>query len=149
MKDLLNTFFKKKYKTAKKKQINVLQNENNIPLESKDDIMKEVENYYQKLYETEGINQNQINEYISHIKNILTPEESNSLNKPICETEIEQIIKEIANEKKALEKEFYAKFKEIIIPELSEIYNNTILSGRQPISPKNAIIKLLYKKEDQ
>ena len=58
-------FFKKK-KTAK--IIGFLLNETNIPLESKDDNIKEVENYYQKFYETEGINQNQINENLSHIK---------------------------------------------------------------------------------
>ena len=47
-----------------------------------------------------------------------------------------------------LPKEFYHKFQDILIPELCELYNNIVLSGKQPISQKNAVIKLLYKKGD-
>ena len=56
----------------------------------------------------------------------------------------------MANEKSPeedrLPKEFYANFKEIIISKLSEIYNNTILSGRQPISPKMLLLNYYIKK---
>ena len=91
-----------------------------------------------------------MNENLTHIKTKLTTQESSSLNKPIKENEIKQAIKELMDEKSpgddGLPKEFYAKFQEIIIPELSEIYNNILLSGRQPLSPKKCHNKTYLQK---
>ena len=44
--------------------------------------------------------------------------------------------------------EFYKSFKDVIIKPLTEIINSIWIQGNQPPSHKNALIKLLYKKED-
>ena len=47
-----------------------------------------------------------------------------------------------------LTKEFYVTFLDIFKTELCELFNNMKLANSEPISMKNAIIKLLYKKGD-
>ena len=44
--------------------------------------------------------------------------------------------------------EFYKTFLDVLTPELSEIFNNLKFSHNTPASWKNAIIKLLFKKND-
>ena len=45
-------------------------------------------------------------------------------------------------------KEFYDKYYHLLEENLSELYNNILLSMEQPQSQKNALIKLLFKKGD-
>ena len=47
-----------------------------------------------------------------------------------------------------LTKEFYITFLDIFKSELCELFNNMKLVNSEPISMKNAIVKLLYKKGD-
>ena len=144
---------KREQERGEDKQIIALINENNEILEQKENILSEIENFYTTLYHSNGINSKQMEENLKHVKQKITNEEQEQLNKWISEIEIRNAIKEMANEKSpgedGLPKEFYEKIKNIRIPELCEIYNNIILSAKQPLSQKNAIIKLIYKKDDQ
>ena len=45
-------------------------------------------------------------------------------------------------------KEFYDKYYHLLEENLSELYNNILLSMEQPQSQKNALIKLPFKKGD-
>ena len=47
-----------------------------------------------------------------------------------------------------LTKEFYITFEDLLVPIITEVINNVILSGRIPPSQENAIITLLFKKND-
>ena len=47
-----------------------------------------------------------------------------------------------------LPKEFYSKFQNLIIPQLTELINNITLSNRLPQSQNNAIVTLFFKKND-
>ena len=143
---------KREQERGEDKQITALINDNNEILEQKENILGEIENFYTTLYHSNGINKEQMEENLKHVKRKIKNDEQKQLNNWISEIEIHNAIKEMANEKSpgedGLPKEFYQKFKTILIPELCEIYNNIILSGKQPSSQKNAIIKLIYKKDD-
>ena len=47
-----------------------------------------------------------------------------------------------------LTKEFYQTFLDLIVDELGEMFNNILFQKKMPISLRNAIIALLYKKND-
>ena len=57
-------FFKQEKKSGETKQINTLINGNNDTLEQKNDILKEIENFYTELYKTENFNAKQAVEYL-------------------------------------------------------------------------------------
>ena len=145
-------YLKREKERGEDKQITALLNENNEIIEQKDKILNETEKFYTALYHSNGNNKEQMEDNLKHIKYKINTDEQKQLNEWISELEIQNAIKEMANEKSpgddGLPKEFYQKFKDILIPELCEIYNNIILSGKQPESPKNAIIKLIFKKGD-
>ena len=44
--------------------------------------------------------------------------------------------------------EFYMEFRELLVPELATLYNTIMVAGEAPLSMRNGIIKLLYKKND-
>ena len=145
-------YLKKEKERGEDKQIKVLLNESNEIIEQKDKILNETEKFYTALYYSNGNNKEQMEDNLKHIKYKINKDEQKQLNEWISEPEIQNAIKEMANEKSpgddGLPKEFYQKFKDILIPELCEIYNNIILSGKQPESPKIGIIKLIFKKGD-
>ena len=145
-------YLKKEKERGEDKQIKVLLNDSNEIIEQKDKILNETEKFYTALYYSNGNNKEQMEDNLKHIKYKINKDEQKQLNEWISEPEIQNAIKEMASEKSpgddGLPKEFYQKFKDILIPELCEIYNNIILSGKQPESPKNAIIKLIFKKGD-
>jgi hypothetical protein len=101
---------------------------------------------------TEGVDDKQIEENLKHIKLKLTVEDSESLNTEITEQEISQAIVGMKNDKSPGEdgiiKEFYHKFWDILKDEFVELFTKMKIEKEQPESHKNAIIKLLYKKDD-
>ena len=89
---------------------------------------------------------------LKHVTGRLNNDDVKTLNKPINEEGIENAITSMKNEKspgeEGLTKEFYVTFLDIFKTELCELFNNMKLANSEPISMKNAIVKLLYKKGD-
>ena len=148
-------FFQKDKQIKIQKHIDTIfkdDNDANEELKSKKAIMTEIEVFYQNLYKVEEIDEKQLDENLKHIKNKLDSEDRQLLNKPITTKEIEKAIKEMKEGKSpgedGLTKEFYEHFFDILREELCELYNNMVLSRKQPESQKNAIVKLLFKKGD-
>ena len=48
-----------------------------------------------------------------------------------------------------LSKEFYITFKDLLIEDMSEMLNNIPFNKKKPLSLRNAIITLLFKKRSQ
>ena len=75
----------------------------------------------------------------------------NEINKFINEKEIEIVIDSLNSDtapgSNGLTAEFYKIYKKIIT-DLYELFNNIFLKGKMPKSMRDAIIKLLYKKND-
>ena len=146
-------FFRKEKTTGQNKNIIILENENEENIEGKDNILKETEMFYKKLYQSTGTNQTQTNENLNHLKNTLNEDDQRELNEYFTTKEIEQVIKEMKNEKSpgddGIPKEFYEHFFNDMKEILTELFNNILLSNTMPNSHKNAIIKLIYKKNDQ
>ena len=79
-------------------------------------------------------------------------EHLNEINKLINEKEIEIAIDSLNSEAApgldGLTAEFYKIFKKTILTDLYELFNNIFLKGKMPKSMREAIVKLLYKKND-
>ena len=104
------------------------------------------------MYSTNGHDEKQMQENLKHVTGRLNNDDVKTVNKPINEEEIENAITSMKNEKSpgedGLTKEFYVTFLDIFKTELCELFNNMKLANSEPISMKNAIVKLLYKKGD-
>ena len=126
--------------------------EGNI-IENKDEILQRIENYYQKLYTTTKPNDKNIikvAQTLNHKK--LSNEDKQACENFISEQEVKNAIQEMKNNKSpgndGLPKEFYEVFWNELKYILPEVYNNIFLQGQMTESQRNAIIKLIYKKND-
>ena len=146
-------FFKKEKKTGQNGNITILKNSKDEEIEEEDEIIKEIENFYENLYKTNQVDKEQVTENLKFIKNELHENEQKELNEFFTSNEIKGIIKSMDNEKSpgkdGLPKEFYLHFFDNLEEILVELFNNIKFSSKQPKSHKNAIIKLIYKKHDQ
>ena len=80
-------------------QIHILLNSQSKEIESKNEILREVETFYKNLYQSEGNDKNQVRDNLTHIKKRLSEDDCKSLNRPIQENEIQHAIKNMKNEK--------------------------------------------------
>ena len=119
----------------------MLYDEENNLVESKEKIMKTAETFYTELYDSNRVDSNQIKANLNHIKSKLTPEENETLSKAITEEEIKTAIKQMSPGDDGLPKEFYNVFQKYLVSELSELYNNTLLFGKQPQSKEKCPLK--------
>ena len=112
----------------------------------------EIQNFYSSLYDTKIHNEIQTTDNLKYVKNKISAEEAKEHNKPFTEGKISKAIKQMNNEKSpgedGLTKEFYHTSLYLLSAELSELFNNIKLSHSTPKSWKNAIVKLLFKKND-
>ncbi len=145
-------YYKKEKSFGQKQQITILLNENDEEIESKNQILEEVRRFYRKLYETEGCNQDVAEDNLSHVKKKLSHETAQKLNCAITEKEVVTALEQQKMEKSpgedGLTAEFYMEFRELLVPELATLYNSIMVAGEAPLTMRNAIIKLLYKKND-
>ena len=146
-------FFKKEKHSGQNKNITILKNEDDETIEEKHQILNEIENFYSKLYSTNGSENKQMEENLKYINKTLTKENQKEINEHFTTKEIESAIKSMNNEKSpgedGIPKEFYNHFFDELKEILIELFNNIYFSTTLPSSHKNAIIKLLYKKNDQ
>ena len=134
------------------RQIDSLITQDQNEIDTKTDILKETQEFYQTLYQAEDIDRRQMHSNLEHIKQKLDQDDRDYLNRPISTQEIRKAITDMKNEKSpgndGLTKEFYHHFFDLLKDELCELYNNIKLSKTQPASQKNAIVKLLFKQGD-
>ena len=144
-------FFSKESNRGEKKQIRALKKKDDI-LQNEKEIMEEVTTFYEKLYRSEGVDSEKIKENLTFIENTLDKNDREMLNAFITEEEIKKVLREMKNNKSpgedGLSKEFYLEFENHLIEEMSELLNMIILEGKLPESQRNAIVTLLFKKND-
>ena len=145
-------FYDKNKTKPQTKQITLLKTDNDKNLETKDDILTETHKFYSRLYNTKPFNQEQTDKNLKYITDKLDKIHTDKLNEPFTEKEIRNVILNMKKDKSpgedGITAEFYKTFLDDLTPELSEIFNNLKLSHNTPASWKNAIIKLLFKKND-
>ncbi len=145
-------FFNKEKSRGQTKQITILKDKDDNDLKEQEDIMTEIKRFYKELYTSQGTNQNQIRENLQFIKNKITDEDKTELNNTITDEEIKKAITDMNNDKSpgedGITKEFYEHFYSILKHELHYLMNHVKRTKSLPNSQKNAIVKLLYKKND-
>ena len=118
------------------------------------EILKETKNFYKNLW---GINnfehENEQNDYLNILDQIKFDQEHlNEINKFINEKEIEIAIDSLNSDSApgsdGLTADFYKILKKKKITDLYELFNNIFLKGKMPKTMRQAIVKLLYKKND-
>ena len=127
-----------------------IQDLDNIYIEKKK-ILNSTHGFYQKLYLSQNINDNTINDYLENFNpTLLDDDEKKTLKTFLTEQEILHAIMEQKDNKSpgedGITSEFYKKFKLKIAPILSEVYNNIYIRENLTTSLQSGIIRLLFKK---
>ena len=120
-------YYKNELIRGQTKQITILKKDNAEEIETKTDILMEIQNFYSTLYDTKIHNETQTTDNLKYVKNKINAEEAKELNKPFTEEEISKATKQMNNEKSpgedGLTKEFYHTFLDLLSAELSELFN--------------------------
>ncbi len=129
------------------------QNDGNI-ISNDEGILKETGGYYDTLFETKNIPQEDINNYLDDLdfENKLTDSQKNKCDEKITTAEVSKVIKNLKCGKSpgcdGLTPEFYKKYWH----KISELYMNmireTYIEGELPYTLRKALIALLFKKGD-
>ena len=121
-------YYQREKERGQNKQILIINNERDEELGEKEEILQEIENFYTKLYKSEGACEQQMEDNLTHVKNKLTEQQQKEINEYIKEKEIYKALIEMKNEKSpgedGLPKEFYVTFFEELKDILVELYNN-------------------------
>ena len=125
-----------------------IRNNDDIIITNKEQIINEIHQFYQNLYESQDIDENRINDYVKNFSpKILTQEDDELIKGHIAKEEIRKAIKELCKDKSpggdGITAEFYQCFQNRLIPILQEVYNNIWLKGELTESMKNGIIQLI------
>ena len=118
--------------------------------EDKEEIKDNIHKLYTKLYESQKIDEEKINDYLENFNpNKINENEKQELNEFINEDEIIIAIKQLNNDKTpgedGLTAEFYKIFEIKLTPILYELYNNILLKNELSNTMKMGIITLIYK----
>ena len=144
-------FFSKEHNNGERKQIRSLLKGVEV-IQDQDRIMGEIETFYGKLYKAEGVEEECIEKMCKNVKGKISNEDRKALNKFITKEEIKEALHSMKNNKSpgedGISKEFFLTFENEIMEELCEMLNNILFKGKMPESLRNAIITLLFKKND-
>ena len=146
-----NIYNKIEIQKGQDKEINKVKNEDNHIVEEKEQILDTIHKYYQKLYTSQNIQENIIEEYLKTSKIPKLTSESNIKLKKIIITKdsVFKALKSFEPRKSpgmdGLNKEFYMAFWDLLGDDLTEILNNIIFSNKLSETMKNAIITIKYK----
>ena len=117
------------------------------------EILNQVNNFYQSLYTREEVDPEATTQLLQHVTNTLTDTDTDSLEDPIWEREVEKAIKESNNNKSpgpdGLTYEFYKTFESQMSEILTELYNNIHIRGRMEDGMRESYIRLIHKKGDK
>jgi len=120
---------------------------------SENDILIEIDNFYNKLYTSVNVNVVEINSYLENINiKTLSDKERQQCDQEISIQEICNAIDNLKENKSpgldGLTPEFYKIFKEDIIQSLYEMIVESYKEGELPDSLRKAVVTLIFKKGD-
>ena len=147
-------FFVTEKEKGKRNTLFKIKNEKNQILSEPNEILKETKNFYKNLWGiADVVNETEQNTYLNFIDQIkFDTEHLHEINKFINENEIEIAIDSLNSDaapgSDGLTAQFYKIFKKLILTDLYEVFNNIFLKGKMPKTMREAIVKLLYKKND-
>ena len=112
--------------------------------------MRKTRNYYKKLYAYKMDNMEEMDKFVEkHNLTRLNQEEIENMNRPITNTEIETVIKNLPTNKSPgpddFTREFYQTFREELTPILLKLFQNIAEGGTLPNSFYKATITLIPK----
>ena len=123
---------------------------NNKEYNEKEDILREIQSFYQNLYSSQNIPNAQIQDYLQDFNPpLLDSTQKDSIGAFIKEEEVDLVIRNLNLNKSpgldGITAEFYQEFRPQLVPILTELYNNSLLQGYLPKNFKQSIITLIFK----
>jgi exonuclease III len=145
-------FFHKETKRAVKKTCVALKTKDGQRVTDQSDIMQEQVRFYKELYSAVPTDRGAQDRLLDLLDRKLSDEQSNSCEGDLLEGECLAALKTLRNGKTpgsdGLPKEFYMCFWELLKDDLLEMLNNCLSDGVMPDTLRQAIITLLFKKND-
>ena len=127
-------FFEKEVYQGKINTLDKINNQNNQTLYKPKEILQEIKKYYEELWgNCTKNNKNEIASYLEIIENLaFYNHEITKIDNWITEHEVQFAINQLNNNSSpgsdGLTPEFYKTFQKLIIPELTEVFNNILLN---------------------
>ena len=123
---------------------------NNKEYNEKEDILREIQSFYQNLYSSQNIPNTQIQDYLQDFNPpLLDLTQKDRIGAFIKEEEVDLVIRNLNLNKSpgldGITAEFYQEFRPQLVPILTELYNNSLLQGYLPKNFKQSIITLIFK----
>lgn len=145
-----NYFYSKLKQNNKDKTIYSIKDDSHSILTGSD-MEKFITNFYKNLYTSENPEQRKINDFLENTTlNKIEEDDNDLLSSFITPGECLRALKSMKNNKTpgpdGLTKEFYLHYWDIVGDDLTEVLNNSYLSGELPDSMKGGHICLLFKK---
>ena len=121
-----------------------------LNIQKKKDILNEIQNFYQNLYNSQNIPDTNIHKYLEDFTlPTLNDNQKKNIGSFITEKEIDNAIKEMNLNKSpgsdGLTAEFYKTFRTQLTPILTELFNNSFFQNFLPPDFKLGIITLIFK----
>ena len=148
-------FFNLEKKNVSNNTIKQLKKSNGEYVSTNNEILEEQYNFYNKLYESDNISEDNIKQYLNKINDLKTldEQEANLLEGEITESECKNALKNMKLNKSpgsdGLPIEFYITFWENINTMLIESINSAYQNGELSASQKMGILSLIFKKGDK
>ena len=145
-------FFQKATKRAVKKTCSALKTKDGQRVTTQSDIMHEQVSFYQELYTRVPTDRAAQDRLLNLLDGKLSKEQSNSCEGDIFEGECLAALKSLRNGQTpgsdGLPKEFYLSFWDVVKDDFVEMPNHCLMDGYMPATLRQAIITLLFKKDD-
>ena len=146
-------FFDLEKKKGKAETIKEIRGKNGEMVEGNETILEEIRIFYEDLFSTRGVEENEKRELLNQIKTKISKEDRKECDQEIREEEIERAIKQL-NKKKSpgidgLGSEFYICFKEILTKILKGIFKEIFEKEEVNERMGMGITKLIYKKKGE
>ena len=144
-------FFNMEAKNFNQKTITELENSEGVKITRHKQILQEIENFYQKLYQSEYAGSNELFRDFVHPLQLgkLSDDDKESLEGELTITECRQILKTFNFGKSPGEDgftvEFYTKFSELLASDLVESLNTAYSRGELSISQRRGVVTLIPK----
>ena len=144
-------FFNMEAKNFNQKTITELENSEGVKITRHKQILQEIENFYQKLYQSEYAGSNELFTDFVHSLQLgkLSDDDKESLEGELTITECRQILKTFNFGKSSGEDgftvEFYTKFFELLASDLVESLNTAYSRGELSISQRRGVVTLIPK----
>ena len=148
------SFFEKEKNLGKLNTLNKVRSKTDQIILEPTKILNEVKNYYDELWgKSTEENEKEIKTYLEVVEKSSDDQNEITLgNNWITEKEVANAINQLKNDtapgSDGLTSEFYKTFQKLLIPDLTEVFNNILLIGELPETMLEATIKLIYKKDD-